>query len=69
MFDLIMLIVNNPAGIYFSLSTVENTRTLSEACSKLTIKTPERRQYQHSGIFIVNFEQISHIFLVLTLSK
>ena len=24
------------------------------------MKTPERRQWRHSGIFIVNFEQISH---------
>ena len=35
-------------------------------CSKLTIQTPERR----SGVFIVNFEHISHLalmFLLLTL--
>ena len=33
-------------------------------CAKLTIKTPERRQQRRSGDFIVDFEQISHFFLV-----
>ena len=37
-----------------------NTRTRCEICSKLTIKTPERRQWRRSGFFIVNFEHISH---------
>ena len=27
---------------------------------KLTIKTPERRQWRLSGVFIVNFEHISY---------
>ena len=27
----------------------------------LTIKTPERRQWRRSGVFIVNFEHISHL--------
>ena len=31
---------------------------------KLTIKTPERRHLRSSGVFIVNFDNISHIFLV-----
>ena len=41
-------------------------------CSKVTIKTPERRHRRHSGVFIVNFEHISHlvlVFLLLTLSR
>ena len=41
-------------------------------CSKLTIKTPEQRQRRPSGIFIVNFEHISHlclVFLLFTLNK
>ena len=41
-------------------------------CSKLTIKTPEQRQRRRSGIFIVNFENISHlclVFLLFTLNK
>ena len=33
-----------------------STRIRSEICSKLTIKTPERRQWRRSGDFIVNFE-------------
>ena len=44
-----------------------------KVCSKLTtIKTPERRQWRRSGVFIVNFEQISLpvlVFLFLTLSR
>ena len=41
-------------------------------CSKLTINTPERRHWRRSGVFIVNFEHISHlvlVFLLLTLNK
>ena len=36
------------------------------------MKTPERRQWHRSGVFIVNFEQISHLlqlFLLLSLSR
>ena len=37
-----------------------NTRTRCEICSKLTIKTPERRYFTpYSSVFIVNFEQIN----------
>ena len=38
-----------------------------EICSKLTIKTPERHQWRCLGVFIVNFEQISHIALFFPL--
>ena len=34
-------------------------------CSKLTIKTPEQRRWGRCGIFIVIFEHILHLFLVL----
>ena len=37
-------------------------------CSKLTIKTPERwqwRRWRRSDVFIVNFEHISNLVLVL----
>ena len=45
-------------------------------CSKLTIETLEQgvkkwRQWRRSGVFIVNFEHISHlvlVFLLLTLN-
>ena len=33
---------------------------MCEICSSLTIKIPERHHWRHSGVFIVNFEQISH---------
>ena len=46
----------------------ENTRTMLEICSKLTIKIPERRYWRCSG-FIVKFEQISHIVLVFPLLR
>ena len=45
----------------------KNTRAGYEICLKLIIKTPERRQWRRSGIFIVNFEHISHPVLVLLL--
>ena len=43
-----------------------------EICSKLTIKTLERRHWRRSGVLIVNFEHISHlvlVFLLLTLNR
>ena len=64
--------VHNPAGIYMLKVNKRNTRTKCEICSKLTIKIPERRQWRRSGIFIVNFEHISHlvlVFLLLTLGR
>ena len=57
-----------PAKIYLFKVNNRNSRKMCKICSKLTIKTPERR----SGVFIVNFEHISHfflLFLLLTLSK
>ena len=44
-----------------------NTRTRCEICSKLTIKTPDRSQQHRSGVFIVNFEQISFLALLFIL--
>ena len=41
-----------------------NTRTRCETCSKLTIKTLEGHHWRRSGVFIVNFEHISHRFRV-----
>ena len=38
-----------------------------EICSKLTIKSSERRRWCRYGVFIVNFEHISHLFLVFLL--
>ena len=59
------------AGIYLLQVNNRNTRTRCEIYSKLTIKTPERRQWRRSGVFIVNFEYISRlalVFLLLTLN-
>ena len=53
-----------PAGIYLLKVNNRNSRTRCEICSKLIIKIPERRQWRRSGIFIVNFEHISHLVLV-----
>ena len=62
-------------SIYFMMTGISllkanngKTKAMCEICSKLTITTPERR----SGVFIVDFKQISHIailFQFLTLSK
>ena len=59
-----------PTGIYLLNVNARNTRRRCEMCSKLTIRIPELRHWRRSGIFIVNFEHISHlvlVFLVLTL--
>ena len=60
-----------PVDIYLLNVNNRNTRTRCEICSKLTRKTPERR-HRRSGVFLVNFEHISHlvlVFLLLTLSR
>ena len=60
-----------PMGIYLPKVNNRNTIRRCEICSKLTIKTPERRQWRRSGVCIVNFEHISHlliVFLLLTLN-
>ena len=58
-----------PANVYLFKVNNRNTKKRYEMCSMLTIKTPERR---HWRVFTVNFEHISHRFLVcllLNLSK
>ena len=60
-----------PAGIYLLKVNNRHIRTRCEICWKLTIKTPERRPWSRSGVFIVNFQHISHhvlVFLLLTLN-
>ena len=56
--------LNIPADIYLLKVNNRNTRARCEICSKLTIKIPERRR---SGIFIVNFDHISHLALLFPL--
>ena len=53
-----------PAGIYLLKINNRNTRKRCEICSKLIMKTPERRHWRHSGVFIVNFEHVSRLTLV-----
>ena len=46
------------------------TRTYTPMCEiylKLTIQNPELSHWLRSGVFIFNFEQISHIFLLIPL--
>ena len=51
-------------SIYLFKVNNRNTKKGCEICSKLTIKTLERRQWRRCDEFIVNFEHISHFFLV-----
>ena len=57
----------SPVVIYLRKVNNRNTRTRCDVCSKLTIKTPEQRQWRRSGVFIVNFEHISHLVPVFPL--
>ena len=61
---MLVYFTNIPAGVYLLKVNNRNTRKRCEICSKLTMKIPERRR---SGIFTVNFEHISHLFLVFPL--
>ena len=54
-------------GIYLLKVNNRNTRTRHEIYSKLTIKTPERRHWLRSGVFIVSFEHTLHHLLVFLL--
>ena len=65
-------------GNNLKFASVEINKALSVSIqsvftySKLTIETPERRHWRRSGVFIVNFEHISHlvlVFLLLTLNR
>ena len=45
----------------------KKARARCKMCLKLTVRTPKRRQGHFSGVFMVNFHQISHIPLVFPL--
>ena len=57
--------------IWILINELESQSAIT--CSKLTIETLQQRvEWRRSGIFIVNFEHISHlvlVFLLLTLSR
>ena len=56
----ITIIADSQLILTCAKSTTETLKTLS---SKLTIKTPERRHWRGSSVFVANFEHISHLFL------
>ena len=56
-----------PAGNYMFKVNNRNSKTGCEICSRLTIKTPELHHCGRSGVFIVNFDHISHLFVVFLL--
>ena len=59
--------IHIPANINLFKVNNRNARKWCEICSKLTINTPERRQWRHPGVFIVNFEHISHFFSTVSI--
>ena len=63
---------NTQPTFAYSKSTIEALEKRCGICSKLIIKTPERRHGRRSCIFLIHFEHISRLFLaflLLTLSK
>ena len=50
-----------PTDIYLLKVNNRNSRARYEICSKLTVKTPERGHWCRFDVFIVNFENISHL--------
>ena len=53
-----------PANIYLLKINNKYTSKKCKICSKSEIKTPVRCQWRRFGIFIVNFQLISHFFSV-----
>ena len=49
---------NYQANICLFKVNNRNTRKRYEICSKLTIKTPERRQKRRSDVSVVNFKHL-----------
>ena len=57
------------ANIYLPVQhNNRSTRKKCEICPKLTIKTPERRHQLLLCVCIINFEQLSQVFLVFLFS-
>ena len=57
-----------PTNIYMFKVNNRNTSKRCKICSKLTIKTPERRHWQRSDVFFFcNFEHNSYLFLLFFL--
>ena len=58
---LLLFWLNTP-NIYLFHVNNRNFKKGCEICSKLTIKTPEKRQWRLSGVFIVKSPHTSHLF-------
>ena len=58
-----------PANICLFKVTNRHNRKKCEMCSKLTTKAPEWGQWYRSGVVLVNFQHVPHLFLVLLLFK
>ena len=56
--DLRVFTCGFPISIYLLKVNNRSTITRCEICSKLSIKTPTRRHWCRSGVFIVSFEHI-----------
>ena len=57
-----------PASIFTcSNTTIETLEKGVKYVQSKTIKTPKRRQWRRSDVFIVNFKHISHFFLMFLL--
>ena len=54
-------------GFTCSKLTIETLEQGVKYAQKLSITTPEQRQWRRSGVFIVDFEHVSHLALVLLL--
>ena len=50
----------------FKVNIRNTSKQANTICSNLVIKIPERHRWPCSVFFVVNFEQIAHIFLVLS---
>ena len=61
----LILIYGFAANKYLFKVNNRNTRE-REICAKLTMKIPERRRHRF-GVFIVNFEHVSHFLLMFKL--
>ena len=60
--NMLLLKPCNPANFYLFKVNNGKTRKSYDNCSKLKIKKPERSHWCRSGVFTVNFEDISLFF-------
>ena len=65
--------LNEPSWHLTVQSSQQNTRTIWEICSKLTIKAVERRHFKSfRGLYLFILEYIAHLaleFFLLSLSR